>query len=108
VLPPTPPPDIDLEAWQASIATLAGWAPDRLCLTHFGTFGGDVGEHLARLSEALQLWAEISRHTDAAGYAEAVRRRVGDGPDSEAMFQAAPPEMLWAGWQRYWQTVEAP
>ena len=106
VLPPTPPPDIDLEAWQASIAALLAWRPQRLALTHFGTFADDVAEHLARLSEALVLWGELARHTDAAGYAEAVRRRVGEGPHRIPMFQAAPPETLWAGLQRYWETSQ--
>ena len=33
---PTPPPDIDLEAWERSLEAVAGWRPQRLCLTHFG------------------------------------------------------------------------
>ena len=104
-LPPTPPPDIDVGAWEASIQTVAGWRPQRLCLTHFGSFADDVAEHLATLSESLRLWAEIARHTDADGYAAAIRRRVGEGPDAEATYQAAPPEMLWAGLHRYWETL---
>ena len=36
VLPPTPPPDIDLEAWQMSTDTILAWNPDVLFLTHFG------------------------------------------------------------------------
>ena len=107
VIPPTPPPDIDLEAWQASIAALLDWAPERLCLTHFGSFAGDVAEHLARLSEGLRLWGELARRTDAAGYAEAMRLHVGTGPDAAATFQAAPPETLWGGLRRYWETVQA-
>ena len=35
-VPPTPPPDIDLELWEASLQTLEGWEPTALCLTHFG------------------------------------------------------------------------
>src|SRR3954465_7783920 len=33
---PTPPPDIDLEAWERSLDRVAQWGPRRLCLTHFG------------------------------------------------------------------------
>jgi glyoxylase-like metal-dependent hydrolase (beta-lactamase superfamily II) len=36
VLPPTPPPDIDLEAWRASVARIEQWGPAALFLTHFG------------------------------------------------------------------------
>src|SRR5262249_606121 len=36
VLPPTPPPDIDLEAWAKSLTTLEGWGAETLLITHFG------------------------------------------------------------------------
>ena len=36
IVPPTPPPDIDIEAWDESIETVEGLAPERLALTHFG------------------------------------------------------------------------
>lgn len=36
VLPPTPPPDIDLAAWRTSTETILAWSPDVLFLTHFG------------------------------------------------------------------------
>lgn len=36
VLPPTPPPDIDLEAWRATTGRILAWHPDQLFLTHFG------------------------------------------------------------------------
>lgn len=36
VLPATPPPDIDLEAWQDSTRRILAWHPDVLFLTHFG------------------------------------------------------------------------
>ena len=36
VLPATPPPDIDVEAWHATIAEIAAAGPERLALTHFG------------------------------------------------------------------------
>ena len=35
-LMPTPPPDIDLEAWERSLEAVREWRPSRLCLTHFG------------------------------------------------------------------------
>ena len=36
-LAPTPPPDIDVEAWERSIDAIAAWEPQTLALTHFGT-----------------------------------------------------------------------
>src|SRR5262245_43565627 len=38
ILPPTPPPDIDLEAWRKSADLILSWDPDTLFLTHFGPF----------------------------------------------------------------------
>ena len=40
VMPPTPPPDIDLDAWIESEARILAWDPDVLFLTHFGPFHG--------------------------------------------------------------------
>ena len=48
VIPPTPPPDIDIDAWLESVAVLRETRPRRLLVTHFGIFD-DPGEHLARL-----------------------------------------------------------
>ena len=104
VLPPTPPPDIDLEAWFASIDVVAGWRPERLAITHFGAFG-DVDAHLDELRENLGLLGGLARQTDAAGFAEAmrgiVRRRLGDEL-LPAFYQAMPPETQWPGLDRYW------
>lgn len=36
VLPATPPPDIDLEAWRDSTGRILAWHPDQIFLTHFG------------------------------------------------------------------------
>src|SRR5207245_9334983 len=36
VMPPTPPPDIDLEAWRASEQKILAWDPDPPFLPHFG------------------------------------------------------------------------
>ena len=47
-LAPTPPPDIDVEAWEASLDLIAGWEPERLALTHFGEVDEDIDGHLER------------------------------------------------------------
>lgn len=56
VRPPTPPPDIDLDAWRHSIARLRALAPRRLLLTHFGA-ADDVAWHLDDLTARLFQWA---------------------------------------------------
>src|SRR4029079_1300843 len=53
VFPPTPPPDIDIEAWHASLDTLAAWDPQRLAITHFGAYD-DVAAQLRAMHEALE------------------------------------------------------
>ena len=46
VVPPTPPPDIDIETWLESIETVEAWKPERLAITHFGAIDSPA-EHLA-------------------------------------------------------------
>lgn len=104
VLPPTPPPDIDLERWRASIDLVEAWAPERLALTHFGLVD-DVPEHLGALRDALGLLGDLARRTDEDGFAEAVKgivRRESPPEVVEATFLAMPPDQLFAGLDRYW------
>lgn len=56
VRPPTPPPDIDLDAWRASVARLRALGARRLVLTHFGAVD-DVDWHLDDLLARLFEWA---------------------------------------------------
>jgi glyoxylase-like metal-dependent hydrolase (beta-lactamase superfamily II) len=60
VLPPTPPPDIDLELWERTIDEIEGRRPERLALIHFGVFE-DVDHHLSLLRDELRTWAERVR-----------------------------------------------
>jgi len=106
VLPPTPPPDIDLEGWRASLDVLEAWAPQRLAVTHFGTYD-DVAAHLDELRDSIGVLGELARFTDTAGFAEAIRgmvRRRGGEELLGPMLQAMPPETLWPGLERYWRT----
>ena len=109
ILPPTPPPDVDLEAWHASLRTVAAWDPERIAITHFGTWE-DVDDHLEAMHEGLDRWGEISRRLDDAGYAAAIeeemRTKTSDPAIAEAFTRAMPPKMLWAGWARYWAERE--
>lgn len=66
VRPPTPPPDLDLEAWGESLARIRGLRPTSLNLTHFGPFT-DVERHLQEASGRLLAWADVIRHAVEIG-----------------------------------------
>jgi glyoxylase-like metal-dependent hydrolase (beta-lactamase superfamily II) len=103
VVMPTPPPDIDVAAWERSLDTLASWAPERLGITHWGEVA-DVGPHLescrARLHEQALL---ITQHGKDA-FMAAIRDRIAAACPAElteAYEEAAPPEHLWLGLNRW-------
>ena len=105
VLPVTPPPDIDLDAWHASIDTLRAWEPDRLFLTHFGAFA-DVERHLDAMARRLDV------------FAEEVEAMLGTGADAEAQadrfherhvaaMRECVPEPLWAPYEQFGRPRES-
>jgi len=102
VMAPTPPPDVDVEAWDASIETVEGWAPETLALTHFGRVD-DVGSHLAamreRLHEVIRLASQHGQEAFVAGIRDRIERNAGDLAVKYA--QAAPAEHLYLGARRY-------
>jgi glyoxylase-like metal-dependent hydrolase (beta-lactamase superfamily II) len=105
LLAPTPPPDIDLDAWSTSLDAIEAWEPATIAITHFGDYG-DVASHIDRLRAVLARWGELARKTDRAGYAEALRDAYGAAldPDGVAAFaQAMPPDDQWLGLDRYWK-----
>lgn len=105
-MPPTPPPDIDLELWQRSLDAVEAWEPRLIAVTHFGAFD-DPERHVAELREALERFGEWSRDDDAEGFERRVRDWIGGrvGPErAAAYFQGMPPETLYPGLARYWQT----
>jgi len=57
VVPLAPPPDIDLEIWNASLDAIDAWHPSRLFLTHFG-YAKDPAAHIAEYRKNLQRWSE--------------------------------------------------
>jgi glyoxylase-like metal-dependent hydrolase (beta-lactamase superfamily II) len=58
VLPPTPPPDVDVAAWDATLDEIRRRAPERLALVHFGVVE-DVDAHVEQLRGTLHRWAEL-------------------------------------------------
>jgi glyoxylase-like metal-dependent hydrolase (beta-lactamase superfamily II) len=104
VLPPTPPPDIDLEAWNASLSQVAEWHPESLGITHFGAIERPY-DHLAVVRDRLTAWATLARELDADAFEAHIRQEVEEATDPEtaaAYLQAVPPEQQWHGLDRYW------
>jgi len=97
---PTPPPDVDIGAWHDSIRTLQSWRPQRVALTHFGSFT-DTAEHLARLDEELDHEVERARELDDAAYRAWMDSRFAASSEPAAYRQAAPPPTLHPGLARY-------
>jgi glyoxylase-like metal-dependent hydrolase (beta-lactamase superfamily II) len=102
ILPPTPPPDIDVEAWHASIDLLQRWAPERLAITHFGTFS-DPAAHLDTLHSELDRWAGVAHRTDEAGFEREMRAALAGTEDEHGYLKAMPPDTLFGGLARYWK-----
>jgi len=63
VVPPTPPPDIDLPSWLSSLELLEAWQPRTLALAHFGSVE-DPRSHIAQLREALPRHARWAAEGD--------------------------------------------
>jgi glyoxylase-like metal-dependent hydrolase (beta-lactamase superfamily II) len=105
VFPPTPPPDIDLEAWERTIDEIERHASERLALIHFGVVESPR-DHLRRLRRELRVWAQrVRQGMSEEEFAEAARAdlREADGDEGAADYERAAP--LWqsyAGLKRYW------
>jgi glyoxylase-like metal-dependent hydrolase (beta-lactamase superfamily II) len=114
LIAPTPPPDIDIEAWQESINIIDAWQPVSLFLTHFGEVT-PARAHLARFRTTIATAAETAREmlktpgTEeelAHRFAEHMRRDVRKSlseNEARAAELAAPFDQLWLGLSRYWQ-----
>lgn len=105
IVPPTPPPDIDVETWERSLGILESWRPERIALTHFGAVE-DPAEHLATLRERLREEAQLARELPEAAYEARHRERVEAALDPETaaeLLQAVPVDYQWRGLDRYWR-----
>ena len=109
VVPPTPPPDIDIEAWEHSIGIVESWHPERLALTHFGAVE-DPGPHLVQVRERLREEAQLAKDLPEDEYERRHCERVAEraaGPEAAAdLIQCVPPEYQWRGLDRYWRKRE--
>jgi glyoxylase-like metal-dependent hydrolase (beta-lactamase superfamily II) len=105
IVPPTPPPDIDVEAWLESIAIVESWRPERLALTHFGQVDDPI-EHLEHVRRRLREEADMAREFSEADYERHHRALVAESTDpqtAEELIQCVPPQYQWRGLDRYWK-----
>ena len=115
VMPPTPPPDIDLEAWRESERRILAWEPDTLFLTHFGPYHG-ARQHLQAMFESIASWSRIvqrlladatlkdeERLTRFVGEVfQDLRRRLGDNEAADYT-KAGGLNFSYQGLARYWK-----
>ena len=97
VMPPTPPPEIDVELWQQTIEEIERRDPERLALIHFGV-ADDPKRHLAELRLELYDWADFVR--GGAGeeeFIEYVRTELRDAGEALVDYDVAMP--LWQSYQ---------
>ena len=105
VVPPCPPPEFDLEAWERTIDEIERRAPGRLALIHFGVFD-DVQEHLAGLRETLASWSgRVEDGMDEETFVAAARYDVSqtDSGLADKYDRAAPYWHHYPGIERYWR-----
>jgi glyoxylase-like metal-dependent hydrolase (beta-lactamase superfamily II) len=111
VVPPTPPPDINVEVWEESLDTVAAWHPQRLALTHFGAVEEDVPGHIEKVRAKLREEAELARRMPKEEYdadnEARIRRELAtegiDGGTVDELLQAVPTAYQWSGLDRYWR-----
>ena len=114
IVPPTPPPDIELEVWRASVERLRAWDPSALFVTHFGPSPA-VAEHLDEFLRRLDQAGQLARRSlerdepdearSAWFQAEMQRELLRARPDADlASYEAAGRlDLSWLGLARYWR-----
>jgi glyoxylase-like metal-dependent hydrolase (beta-lactamase superfamily II) len=112
VLPATPPPDVDLEAWRDSLARIRAWQPHTMFLAHFGP-STSVGLHLSELAERIETSSALVKKSLArdesdeareAWFVEEVRRELGHhvGDLDTRVYELADRfDLNWRGLARY-------
>jgi glyoxylase-like metal-dependent hydrolase (beta-lactamase superfamily II) len=115
VMPPTPPPDIDLEAWRESEERIIAWEPDMLFMTHFGPFHG-ARLQFQQLRDNIALWnrivtrliadARLTEEQRQSMFVEQahreLRRAVGE-EEADQYGRAGRLDYSWQGLARYWR-----
>ena len=107
VLAPTPPPDVDVAAWEKSLDLVAGWEPQRLAITHFGEVE-DPAAQLAACRDALHEEADLVAGSELEPFIASFRERLeARVPEEAATYeQAVPYDHIWLGLDR-WRSKHA-
>ncbi|MCO6476510.1 MAG: MBL fold metallo-hydrolase [Phaeodactylibacter sp.] len=117
VMPPCPPPDINIEHWQESLRLVRSLKLEKIYLTHFGPIpAAKIPQHLGELEAGLLRWAEWMRpHYEQGKKAEEitplfqafVKKELAAAGVTEAQYDlyenANPAWMSVAGLLRYWR-----
>ena len=114
IMPPTPPPDIDVEAWHDSCARIGAWHPETLFITHFGPYAPVAG-HLTEMADNLALTSGLVKASLALEGSDEdreawftgeirreLRRRMTES-EAQAYEVAGRFDLSWRGLARYWR-----
>jgi glyoxylase-like metal-dependent hydrolase (beta-lactamase superfamily II) len=107
VLPPTPPPEFDLDAWQRTVDEIERRDPERLALIHFGV-ADDPARHLAELRLGLYDWAEfVLGGATEEEFVDYIRAELANAGENLAFYDVAMP--LWQSYRglRRWADKRA-
>ena len=97
VLPPTPPPDTDVAAWEDTLDEIARRDPERLALIHFGV-ADDVSRHLDELRLRLLDWAEsVEGGATEEEFVEYALAELSDSGEEKGTYEQAMP--LWQSYR---------
>lgn len=114
VLPATPPPDVDLEAWTDSVDTILRWQPRTLFIAHWGPIESPQ-MHLQTLLSNLRWMADIVKASFEQPCPDEERsqhlgkllrqeiHKANPGAPTDPYEPTAPLEALWFGVARYWR-----
>lgn len=107
IMPHSPPPDIDLDAWFRSIGRIREWEPDTLGLPHYGVVE-EVSAHLESMSARIREKAEQARALDEGTFVEQTRAELAtvDTAARQVYLAAAPPDHMYRGLRRYWDKYD--
>lgn len=113
-LPPTPPPDVDLDAWRESLSRIGRWNADTVFITHFGPHTPSAA-HVTETADRLEWVSGLAKVSLAlegtdedreAWFADQIRRelqRRTSNADAKAYEIAGRFDLNWRGLARYWR-----
>jgi glyoxylase-like metal-dependent hydrolase (beta-lactamase superfamily II) len=117
-IPPTPPPDVDIDRWMDSLAQIAGWDCTMLFLAHFGPHEAD-GRRLREFGDNLRAAGAIARRSLSREGTDDERQRWfmdqlrvellrhGSEEDVQSYQTAGRFDLDWRGLVRYWRRKAA-